>query len=164
LGNTGKGTVPFALEELWHGGGGSETYDEDHPPITVDIPADATKVFLQVILSGHGMSSDHNCAEFCDHQHTFSVGGGAFTADHPNMGDQQGCLNQIDKGTVPNQNGTWWYERSSWCPGKQVDPWLWEITDFVTPGESATISYTTNYGDPAFGGSINLDSQIVYHR
>ncbi len=164
FGNTEKGSIPFGIEELWHGGSWSETYDEEHAPIVVNVPADATKVYIQVLLSGHGMSADHNCAEFCDHQHTFSVGGASFTADHPNMGDQQGCLKQIGLGTVPNQNGTWWYERSSWCPGKQVDPWVWEITDHVTPGQEATISYTTNYGDPAFGGSINLDSQIIYHR
>ncbi len=164
LGNQGKGAVPFALEELWKGGSWNADYNANHPPVTIDVPADAKRVYLQALLSGHGMSDAHNCAEFCDHQHTFTVGGGSFVASHPAMGDQEGCLKQIGLGTVPNQNGTWWYERSSWCPGKQVDPWVFDITEHVTPGQIAQISYTTNYENPAFGGSINLATWVIYHR
>jgi len=161
LGNRGKGGVPYHVEHLWEGGNWGDDYNDLHPPIEVDIPADATKVYLQATLSGHGMSDQHNCAEFCDHQHSFTVGNQTYVAEHPAMGDLEGCLKQIHLGTVPNQNGTWWYERSSWCPGKQVDPWVWEITDQVVPGQKATISYTTNINDPAFGGSIFLHTWIT---
>ncbi len=162
--NTGKGAAPFAMEPLWTGGSWTETYNEEHPPMTIDVPADATRVHLSVTLTGHGMSADHNCAEFCDHQHTFTVGGVSYLASHPNMGAREGCLNQIDNGTVPNQHGTWWYERSSWCPGKQVDPWVFDITDQVTPGQTAEISYSTNWGEPAYAGSINLQTWVTYWR
>jgi hypothetical protein len=132
--------------------------------MTIDVPADATRVHLSVTLTGHGLTDAYNCAEFCDHQHTFSVGGESYLASHPEMGSIEGCLDQIDNGTVPNQYGTWWYERSSWCPGKQVDPWIFDITDQVTPGETATISYSTNWAEPAVGGSINLQTWVTYWR
>ncbi len=164
LANTGKGAAPFALEPLWTGGNWGETYNDEHGPMEIDVPADATRVHLSVTVTGHGMSEAHNCAEFCDHHHVFTVGGVEFVAEHPNMGDQEGCLEQIDQGAVPNQHGTWWFERSSWCPGKQVDPWIFDITDQVTPGETATITYTTNWGDPAFGGAINLQTWVTYWR
>ena len=132
--------------------------------MTIDVPSDATRVHLSVTLTGHGMSSEHNCAEFCDHQHTFTVGGVEYVAEHPAMGDREGCLNQIGNGTVPNQHGTWWFERSSWCPGKQVDPWVFDITDQVTPGQTAELSYSTNWSEPAFGGSINLQTWVTYWK
>jgi hypothetical protein len=162
--NTGKGAAPFGLEPLWEGGGWNETYDDNHPPMTIEVPSDAARVHLSVTVTGHGMSDMHNCAEFCDHQHTFTVGGESFVAEHPEMGDQRGCLKQIDNGTVPNQHGTWWFERSSWCPGRQVDPWVFDITDQVTPGQAAEISYTTNWGDPAYGGSILMQTWVTYWR
>ena len=162
--NTGKGAEPYQLEPMWTGGSWTETYNEEHPPMTIDVPADATRVHLSVTLTGHGMSAAHNCAEFCDHQHTFTVGDETFLASHPDMGDQEGCLNQIDNGTVPNQHGTWWFERSSWCPGRQVDPWVFDLTDHVTPGATATISYSTNWGEPAYAGSINLQTWVTYWR
>jgi hypothetical protein len=162
--NVGKGAEPFRIDPLWEGGSWNDTYNDDHPPMTIEVPADATRVHLSVTITGHGMSDAYNCAEFCDHQHTFTVVGESFVAEHPEMGNQKGCLEQIDNGTVPNQHGTWWFERSSWCPGKQVDPWVFDITDQVTPGQAAEISYSTNYADPAFGGSINLQTWVTYWR
>jgi len=95
--NTGKGAEPFRIDPLWTGGGWSETYNEDHAPMTIDVPADAERVHLSVTLTGHGMTDVHNCAEFCDHQHTFTVGGESYLAAHPDMGDQQGCLSHAGR-------------------------------------------------------------------
>ncbi len=163
LANTGKGGAPYQVEHLWTGGQWNADYDANHPPITIDVPADATKVHLQATLTGHGMDQQDNCAEFCNHEHTFTIAGVEHVAAHPNMGDREGCLKQIDQGTVPNQHGTWWFERSSWCPGKQVDPWVWDITELVRPGEPATITYTTNHGE-FVNGNINLQTWVTYWR
>ena len=164
LGNTGKDTTPFAIEPLWEGGTFDETYNERHPPISFDVPADATKAELVVVVSGHGFGNTPNCSEFCDHQHSFTVGGGSYLVDHPDIGNTEGCLQQIDQGTVPNQSGTWWFQRSSWCPGKQVDPWVFDITDQVQPGQTATMSYTTNYGTLVYGGGIVMRSWVSFSR
>ena len=162
--NTGKGAAPFRIDPLWEGGSWNEDYDANHPPMTIDVPADAARTHLVVTVTGHGMSQVHNCAEFCNHEHTFTVGGQSFVAGHPEIGDIHGCRDQIDQGTVPNQHGTWWFARTSWCPGKQVDPWVFDITELVTPGQTAELTYTTNWGDPAHGGSINLQTWVTYWR
>ncbi len=162
--NTGKGATPYAMQPMFEGGGWNADYDDARGPMTFDVPADATRVHLSVTVTGHGQGGEFNCAEFCNHTHTFTVGGEAYVAEHPDMGDQKGCLNQIDQGTVPNQFGTWWFERSSWCPGKQVDPWVFDITDQVTPGQTATMEYDTNYGEPFVGGNINLQTWITYWK
>jgi Peptide-N-glycosidase F, C terminal len=161
FGNTDKGTTPFEIQALWEGGSWNESYHDDHPPMQIDVPADAKKVYLHAALSGHGQGGQFNCAEFCDHQHSFTVGGSTFVAEHPEEGDDEGCLKQIANGTVPNQFGTWWFHRSSWCPGKQIDPWVWDITDQVTPGQSTSISYLTNYGAPYVGGNIYLRTWVT---
>ena len=44
-------------------------------------------------------------------------------------------------GMVPNQGGTWWYGRDGWCPGEQVTPHVWDVTQMVTPGSTATVTY-----------------------
>ena len=160
LGDRHDEPVPNQVIPLWEGGSFNESYDANHPPIEVDIPADATRVQLVVVVTGHGFGNTPNCAEFCDHQHTFSVGSGSFLVEHPNMGNQEGCLEQIGQGTVPNQSGTWWFERSSWCPGKQVDPWVFDITDQVQPGQTASLSYSTNYGSEFYGGSVLMRSWL----
>jgi hypothetical protein len=100
FGNEGKGGHPYRTEKLWTGGGFDENYDDNHPPITIDVPADATKVHLSVIVTGHGFGNTPNCSEFCDHQHNFEAGGQTFTAEHPTIEDQEGCLKQIPQGAV----------------------------------------------------------------
>ncbi|MEL6342767.1 MAG: peptide-N-glycosidase F-related protein [Myxococcota bacterium] len=163
FGNEGKEKIPLGIEPLWRGGSFNENYEANHPPIQVDVPADAKTVELVVIVTGHGFGSGDNCAEFCNHEHDFAIGAETFSATHPDIGDQLGCLNQIGQGTVPNQYGTWWFNRSSWCPGKEVDPWVWDVTSQVTPGQTATIEYTTNYGQVT-GGSIVLSSYLVFWK
>ena len=169
LSNRGKGSAPYAADYLWAGGGGfGSGYDANHPPIEVDVPADAQRVYLYANITGHGQGGNYNCAEFCAHQHDFAVDGPGgtqtFSADHPMVGDNLGCVDQIDIGTVPNQNGTWWFGRGGWCPGKQVDPWVWDVSDLVTAGQPATFSYTTNGGLPYEGGNIWMHSWLVYWK
>lgn len=163
LGNEGKGGTPYAAQALWRGGAFNADYDANHAPLTVDVPADAVRATLHVLVTGHGFGSGDNCAEFCDHQHVFRVGDATHRVEHPEIGDVEGCLNQIGQGTVPNQYGTWWYARSSWCPGKQVDPWVFELTDQMVPGQPLTLSYSTNHGDVT-GGNVELTSHVVFWK
>ena len=70
--------------------------------LAVPIPASAKKVELRAIISGHGGATD-NCAEFCNHQHEFTVGGKALLKDYPEVGDQEGCLAQIGQGALAEE-------------------------------------------------------------
>lgn len=157
------GGAPLSIEPLWTGGSFNADYDANHPPITVDVPAEATRAFLNVNVTGHGFGTGDNCAEFCGHEHHFTIGDTTWTADNWEVYDTEGCLKQIGDGAVPNQYGTWWYGRSSWCPGMQVEPWVFEITDAITPGQPVTITYTTNEGFVT-GGNIELRSYVAFWK
>lgn len=128
-------------------------YDSAFLPVTVDIPADAEKVELVTMITGHGTSDPGNCAEFCDTTHTFHVNGTANARSFAQIENLQECMDQVAQGTVPNQYGTWWYGRAGWCPGREV-PWeRIDVTDQVFLGGQNEITYDGLYqGQPYPGG------------
>ncbi len=165
--NRGKGHRPTESTFLFSGGGFNPSYNEGREPIEVAVPASAAKVELVAIITGHGAADGNQCAEFCDHQHAFTVNGTEHVKTHPAIGNPEGCLETIGTGTVPNQSGTWWTGRGGWCPGRQVDPWVVDVTDIVTPGETATIEYRALWdgrNPPADGGNIVLTSWLVVYE
>jgi len=121
------------------------------------------------VLSGHGMSQPGNCAEFCNTDHHFLVNGTDNVRNFPGAGAMLGCMGQIEEGTVPNQYGTWWYGRGGWCPGKQVDMVMLDVTSQVTPGTDAKFEYQGFYkGQPYLNGDnwrhIHLTSWVLISR
>ncbi len=151
--------------DLFKGGGFNTAYN-DRDPVEVDIPADATKVELVTLTTGHGMDA-RNCAEFCEHSHHFTVNGTEFSQAFDAPGNESGCAETVSQGTVPNQPGTWWFGRGGWCPGLEVAPFVVDVTDQVTPGETATITYHAKLqgGDLIDGaGRIEHNSWLVFHN
>lgn len=137
-------------------------------PREVAIPANAEKVELSVIISGHGMSAGLNCAEFCDTHHSFAVNGDAWEVSFPETSNPLDCQERVDEGVVPNQWGTWFYGRAGWCPGKSVDPLVRDVTALVTPGDVATLTYdATGPNGPLPGSEASMDVTVyltVYAR
>ena len=149
---------PDEIVGLWYKSYTFSSYNDDREPVEVDIPADASKVELAVIASGHGQNSPGNCAEFCVTEHWFYVDGELNVFSLEDAGEDDRCQEQVAEGTVPNQYGTWWYGRSNWCPGKEVDVHTIDITDQVTPGSTATIEY---YGYREGGSEMDANSSNV---
>jgi len=157
LSNQSKPTRPQEAHFLYSGGTFNATYNDTYDATQVAIPADAVKVELATVITGHGMESPGNCAEFCNTTHHFTVNGTENTLDfNPWVSIQTGCMDQVDQGTVPNQYGTWWYGRSGWCPGKEVPLVMTDITAQVTPGTDATITYHGYYLGADYTGSANI--------
>jgi hypothetical protein len=122
--------------------------------VAVPIPADAGKVTLATVITGHGMSDPGNCAEFCDMDHVFSVDGAdVLTVNFDVRGTDYRCMDEVDQGTVPNQYGTWWYSRHGWCPGREVPVQLHDITEHVTPGGEAQLDYRVLYQGADYTGA-----------
>ena len=158
--NRHKGMQPQSVTKLWDGGGFNSKYDALHPDQTVPIPADAKKVELWALITGHGSDSGTQCAEFCNHQHVFSVGGKTFKKEHKEAGSSNKCMLNMDKGMVPNQGGTWWFGRGGWCPGMQVDPWVADLAGAITT-TTATISYHGQLaGKVPPDGGANIDGAV----
>lgn len=159
-----RGLRPVQATPLWTGGDWNASYDASKPELTVDIPADAKKVELVTLTTGHGGVSGTNCAEFCDHRHVFSVNGVEHTQAFPGVQSLMGCEEKVAAGVVPNQFGTWTYGRGGWCPGQDVAPWVQDVTADVTRGQPATLRYRTTLGtQPVSGsqGNIVLSSWLV---
>jgi len=165
--NGDKEARPQEILPLFTGGTINPDYNTNHPPVTVSIPADATKVELATVISGHGMNDPGNCAEFCNITHHFDIGGqGEIERSFPEAGAGLDCMDKVAEGTVPNQYGTWWYGRNGWCPGKDVPTVATDITDWVTPGTDATISYEALFNGSDYTGSasIRMRSYAVISR
>jgi hypothetical protein len=162
--NAGLGIRPVETFELFRGGTFNTTYNDRYEPIELEIPATAEKVELSVVISGHGMESPGNCAEFCNTTHHFSVNGTENMVDFmPEVADGLACQNSVAEGTVPNQYGTWFYGRSNWCPGREVAPIVIDITEQVALGGTTTFDYEGFYnGEPyTANASIDLTSWVT---
>ena len=66
--------LPVAATPLFTGGDFNSMYNATRAPVTVAIPADAVKVQLVALVTGHGAGTNQ-CSEFCNHQHVFTVDG-----------------------------------------------------------------------------------------
>jgi hypothetical protein len=167
--NKGTGESVEQLVPLFTGGAFDATYDVGRMPVMVQIPSDMKRAELWMLLTGHGQDN-YQCAEFCDHQHLFTVNGTSWTIDFPMAGNNDGCISDQWNGMVPNQGGTWWLGRGGWCPGGQVDPHVIDVTAQLTAGAEATISYEGLLGgNPPVGGganAANIDLEsflVIYH-
>lgn len=159
-----RGMRPVSATPLWTGGDWNAGYDATKQPVTVDVPADAKKVELVTLTTGHGGVQPTNCAEFCNHQHLFTVNGVLHRQSFPEAQTSSGCAMKVSDGVVPNQHGTWYYGRGGWCPGQDVAPWVVDVTADVTKGQANTLSYRTEFnGAPVSAGlgNIVLSSWLV---
>jgi hypothetical protein len=176
LSNRGKGSAPAEATYLFSGGAFDAAYNNKYMPKTVAVPADAKKVELYAVITGHGFGAEQaNCAEFCDHEHRFTVNGEAHMKSHPEVASQTGCVDQVPKGVVPNQYGTWFFGRGGWCPGFDVAPWVADVTEAVIKGGDNTITYEGLFqGMPyvpvptgsgqGFGANIVMTSWLVVSK
>lgn len=84
-------------------------------------------------------------------------------------GTPLGCANQVLTGVEPNEHGTWLYGRNGWCDGRNVFPWVIDITQQVSLNKHNQITYFGwfNGTDPnpkQNPGMISIYSYLVYYR
>lgn len=136
-----QGTPPRevqSVKKLWSGnynyGYPNDPIENKLKPIKVFIPSGTNYVRLKSCITGHGMDSPQNCAEFCPKNHYFLVNG---VQKHQRLVWRDDCgLNPL----YP-QGGTWIYNRSNWCPGAEVKPYDLEMSDFITPGDTVLFDH-----------------------
>ena len=144
-------------------------YDREH---TLNVPIDASRVRIVATITGHGFQKDDaNCAEFCDHEHHFTIGSNTAYEWHPIVYSNTGCEQNVPGGVVANQFGSWPFGRAGWCAGQDVKQWTYDITDWVTPGATETLSYRGLFngaeyqptGETESGGrNIHAEIWVVY--
>ena len=162
---------------LFTGGAYNATYNDKYEPFELTVPEAAKRVEIVAFITGHGFGKDEeNCAEFCNHEHVFTVNGSEYFHDHPVVGDNFGCTKQVPDGTVPNQYGTWYLGRGGWCPGMDVKPLRFDITEDVSNGETAILEYKSlfqgmpyvpvpfDWASGGFGALVRMTSYVVVYE
>ena len=123
-------------------------YSANRPAQVFSIPENATKIEFVSYITGHGWGSAgcFNCCEFCNSRHIFSINGGVyeFNQSFPDASSNNHCMQPEtiqSTGVIPNQYGTWGYGRAGWCPGRDVIPYIMDITDYLVIGDDNVIDY-----------------------
>ncbi len=168
LRNEGRGEASSEVVPAFSGNRGfNDAYNDAWSTVEFTPPAGTTRVELVAIISGHGQDQN-NCAEWCNHQHEFTVNGtDVHQREFPGQVISQRCAEAVDEGVVPGQWGNWTPGRAGWCPGLPVQPWVVDITSEVTIGALNTLDYQGLYGDaPVTGnkGRIRLSSYLAYYQ
>lgn len=151
---------PYKAIKLWTG---SFPYGSAGNPISnyltpyvahIDTGAHATR--LRIIQTGHG-EDGNNCTEFCaNYQHVYVNGVQHY---NPLVWRDDCGLNALW-----HQSGTWLYDRANWCPGDLVIPYLDDLTPYVTPGGTDTITVNMDPYITPNGGSIYIfGSTLIYY-
>jgi hypothetical protein len=104
---------------------------------------------IKTRMSGHGQVGNLACCEWVPNDHQIKVDG--VSRFNWNIWEATDC------GDNPNigQGGTWPYAREGWCPGDQVKEYEFELTPYVTPGDSVELDYVINQvpvNDPGQAG------------
>jgi hypothetical protein len=162
--NQGKGYRPTDITPLWSDRGFNSAYNTDLPTFDVPVSDGAAHVELWALITGHG-GATNNCAEFCNHQHEFTVSGLTDLYEFPDVGNDVACRDRVSEGVIPNQYGTWWFGRGGWCPGQEVDPYVLDVT--AEAAGAASLSYRGLYEGgtpPDDAGNISMTSYLVVYE
>lgn len=139
-------------------------------PKSFDIKPSTKMMNLSITTTGHGMSDNENCAEFCPKTHKVNING--------NLAFSQYLFREnCDFNPLFPQGGTWIFSRANWCPGSDVTKDWYELTPFVANHDSINVnydlqpfvwngagsqpnyvitSYLFEYGEPNFHNNINI--------
>jgi hypothetical protein len=157
-----EGTPPrdvLGIQNLWNGGfnyGQSSDPIESHlQPITLTIPANAYNTRWKSRITGHGMDTPENCAEFCPKTHYFKVNG---TQQFSKLVWRDNC----DVNPLYPQGGTWVYDRSNWCPGAEVWTYDWETSPMTPAGSTFTLDHDVQaYTNTGGWDYYQIEDQLI---
>ncbi len=149
----------LAFGEFYYGVAGQPPIQSNFPPWRVALDSTEGITTLRLIATGHG--GDANGAdEFTEHINSIWVNGG-------HMYDQDLWRSDCGQNPVWPQSGTWFYQRSGWCPGDKVNYWDYNLTPFGAKGDSITVQYKVDpYISPGGGNApviITSIQQISKH-
>lgn len=167
LSSRGASDRSFDARLAFRGGTFDAAYNDGRAPFRFTPPPGTRRVELAVIVSGHGQDGMTNCAEWCDHQHRFTVGGArvATIAFPGEAGRVNGCADRAGEGVVPGQWGNWAPLRAGWCPGFPVPTRRFDITDAIVVGAENELVYEGAYmGFSGGGGQIDMSAYVIFYR
>ncbi|CAN5361651.1 hypothetical protein BH09BAC5_BH09BAC5_12620 [soil metagenome] len=149
------------IQNLYNGnfnyGVAGDPIDNYLPPLTVNFPPTALTSRWKSRITGHGMDTPENCAEFCPKNHYFFVNN---TLEYTKLVWRDNC----DRNPLYPQGGTWVYDRSNWCPGAEVWTYDMELTPYVTAGNTATLNHDVQaYTHSGGWDYYQIEDQVVFY-
>lgn len=160
------GLRPIAKHELVPRGnyGWNDQFHMQWSDFEFMAPAEAEAVELYARISGHGAVEGSQCAEFCTFTHEFTINGTPFAHEYL-MENADRCAEWVDRGVTPNQGGTWFFDRSSWCPGWTIEEWREDVSSAVDLLDLNAVSYDSWHGggNPPPGGAMNMRTELVFY-
>lgn len=106
-------------------------------PKEIVLPKGTKKVYARVMISGHGADSTNAAAEFLKKDFYYIVNGERI-ATQAIWKDDCGC------NPIQPQGGTWIYNRAGWCPGTEVDEYIYDLTPYIK-GNKAVVDIDFEY-------------------
>jgi hypothetical protein len=165
--DSGATDTSVDVQRAFTGGNFDATYNASQAPFHFTPPAGTTRVELVVLISGHGQTDGDGCAEWCNHEHDFTLTGHA--AHHVSFdgeaGLAMGCADKSSEGAIPGQFGNWAPGRAGWCPGLPVPARRIDITADVDLTGDNELSYRGSFagGEPR-GGTIDLSAYVASYQ
>ncbi len=157
-----KGIPPRDVIDIVNLYNGTFNYGLANDPIDNHLPALRRKINSDVSgarwksrITGHGMDSPSNCAEFCPKSHYFKVND---VTQYTKLVWRDNC----DVNPLYPQGGTWVYDRANWCPGAEVWTYDMELTPFINPGDSLTLNHDVQaYINTSGWDNYQIEDQLV---
>ena len=160
----------LSVNQVYRSGTGGYRYGFSSDPIEDYLTSKTFGVFpttaeakFRMVATGHGFGDDggnpDNCAEFCDKYYSVKVDG---TQRFQNVVWKNDCATDA----IPDQTGSWLYNRAGWCPGSKAQV----FDDYLSPyisGSQITIdvdweSYTYISGS-SFDPHYWIEAQLFQY-
>ncbi|MEI6816311.1 MAG: peptide-N-glycosidase F-related protein [Bacteroidota bacterium] len=146
---------PFSVKNIWNGAPGYNGIGNFLVPKTLTIDPLAINTRYKLRTTGHG-EDGLNCLEFCPRNHFLFINN---TQRYSKLLWRNNC----SFNPLYPQGGTWIYNRANWCPGAPVYTWDWELTPYVTPGDTVNLHYTVDPYQSVEGGGAYyaIETQLI---
>jgi len=144
---------PLRVENIWQSGKDGFKFGDAKDPIENYMPAYPVRLQdgeqsakIRLVPSGHSFGGEEHCAEFCAKHFYLKINQKPFA---------ETLIWKDDCGFNPiyPQTGTWVFDRANWCPGTLAVPHDFEITPFLSEGQTDSLridfeayTYTTGAG------------------
>lgn len=125
-------------------------FEKHIDPIEIELQEGESNVRFKHIQTGHGFGGNSdNCAEFCRKEGYVKVNG----EQKYNIFVWRECG---DNPVYP-QGGTWLTDRTNWCPGAEVSPYDFEISEFIKGQNKFTIDWDMEFYNTPYNNGSNQD-------
>lgn len=119
----------WPFRRAYPGGLSDDSYFE---PRNIQLDPSASHFRIRSTITGHGQNG-----EFIPQEHFINVNGGAKEFNYE-------VWKYCGQNPIFPQGGTWIFDRAGWCPGAPSDIHMFDLNDFVSPGDNISLDYGLN--------------------